>query len=96
MLSANNLALVKEKPTKSYESDLVGWVYAELPEIYQDYVDRVAAENGVTQLDLYPLMRGIHQMLAVCEQRTLLLRAVQRHYGAQDYPPSKAYCLEAA
>jgi hypothetical protein len=90
MLSENNRNLINEKPTKSYEYDLVGWIYAELPEIYQDYVDRVAQENGVTQLELYPLMCGIQQMLRAAEQRTLLLHVVQQHYVSLGYPLSIA------
>lgn len=90
MLSENNRNLINEKTLPAYESDLVGWVYAELPEVYQDYVDRVAKENGVTQLELYPLMSGIQLMLRAYEQRNALLLSVQRLYGAQDFPLSRA------
>lgn len=90
MLSENNRALLNDKPTKSYKDDLVGWIYTELPEIYQDYVDRVALENGVSQLDLYPLMLGIQQMLHASGQRTSLLRVVQIHYAAPGFLLAKA------
>ena len=90
MLSENNRNLINEKPLPAYESDLVGWVYAELPEVYQDYVDRIAKENGVTQLELYPLMSGIQLMLHAYGQRNALLLAEQSPYGAQDFPLSKA------
>lgn len=90
MLSENNRALLNEKPTRELDDDLVGWVYAELPEVFQDYVDRVALENNVSQLDLYPLMFGIQRMLRVSEQSTSLLRVVQIHYAVQDFPLAKA------
>jgi len=89
MLSENNRNLINEKPIRSYEADLIGWVYAELPEVYQDYIDRVAIENGVTQLELYPLMSGIQLMLRAYEQRNELVLAVQRVYGAPGALPAK-------
>lgn len=86
MLSENNQQLlVQNKPENT---DLAGWIYTEIPEVFQDYVDKVAFENGVSHLELYPLMMGIQQLLQ--RHGHEILNGVYADYGVQGVPVSIA------